>query len=310
MRYGELDGVDKRISRLVLGSVALNEANYPLTCALLDRFVAAGGTAVDTAFSYGRGSSERAIGRWIRESGRANEIVMITKGAHPVGREMASRVNPDAIRSDMTESLGRLGVSAIDVYLLHRDDVTVPVGPIVDCLDEAARQGRIRAYGGSNWSTARLDEANRYAREHGRRPFAASSPNLALAVPREPMWPGVLSITGDADARAWYARTGMPVLSWSSSARGFFTGRFAPGRVDDPDVARVYDTPENWARLDRAREVARQVGATAAQVALAWVLHHPFPTFALFGPMTLGELDESLAAGDIELTPEQVAYLG
>jgi aryl-alcohol dehydrogenase-like predicted oxidoreductase len=309
MRYGTIDGVAKRVSRLVLGSVGLREDDMPLATALLNGFAAAGGTAVDTAFSYGRGASERAIGSWLRDAGQRERFAVITKGAHPVqGWEM--RVNPEAIRSDMAASLERLGVDAIDVYLLHRDDPSVPVGPIVDCLDEAWRAGKVRAYGGSNWSTARIEAANAYAGEHGKRPFVVSSPNVALAVPNEPMWVGCVSITGDAEARAWYARAQMPVLSWSSGARGFFTGRFAPGRVDDADVARVYDSPENWARLERAREVASRKGATAAQVALAWVLHQPFPTFALIGPMTVAELEESLGAAEMELSDEEVRFLG
>jgi aryl-alcohol dehydrogenase-like predicted oxidoreductase len=309
MRYGAIDGVAKRVSRLVLGSVGLHEKDMPLASSLLERFAAAGGTAVDTAFSYGRGASERAIGSWLRSSGQSERIAVITKGAHPVqGWEM--RVNPEAINADMAASLERLGVDAIDVYLLHRDDPSVPVGPIVDCLDEAWRAGKVRAYGGSNWSTARIEAANAYAREHGKRPFVVSSPNVALAVPNEPMWVGCVSIAGDAEARAWYARAQMPVLSWSSGARGFFTGRFEPGRIDDADVARVYDSPENWARLERAREVARRKGATSAQVALAWVLHQPFPTFALIGPMTVAELEENLGAADMALSDEEVRFLG
>src|SRR5688572_31998930 len=99
MRYGTIDGVAKRVSRLVLGSVGLHEKDLPLASSLLDRFAAAGGTAVDTAFSYGRGASERAIGSWLRSSGQPERIAVITKGAHPVqGWEM--RVNPEAIRSD------------------------------------------------------------------------------------------------------------------------------------------------------------------------------------------------------------------
>jgi aryl-alcohol dehydrogenase-like predicted oxidoreductase len=163
----------------------------------------------------------------------------------------------------------------------------------------------VRAYGGSNWSTERIEAANAYAREHGKHPFVVSSPNVALAVPKEPPWPGCVSIAGDEAARAWYAREQMPVLSWSSGARGFFAGR-----ADDKEVARVYDTPENHARLARARELAERKGATTPQVALAWVLHQPFPTFALIGPMTVAELEENLGAAELELSDDEVRFLG
>src|SRR5438874_4289950 len=108
---------------------------------------------------------------------------------------------------------------------MHRDDPEIPVGAFVECLNEHLRAGRIRAFGGSNWSPERLQQANDYAREHGLAGFAASSPNLCLAVWNEPQWEGCVSAS-DKASRAWYAQSQMPLFSWSSQARGFVTGRF------------------------------------------------------------------------------------
>jgi aryl-alcohol dehydrogenase-like predicted oxidoreductase len=311
MRYGSIPGVGDRISRLVLGSVMFSPEAMELTSSLLDTFVAAGGTAIDTAHSYGQGACELALGAWLATSGRREQLTIITKGAHPEG-DILRRVTPDAITADLTESHQRLGIATVDLYLLHRDDPSQPVGPIIDRLNHHRAAGHLREFGASNWTTTRIDEAARYAAANGLVGFAASSPNLALAVPSEPMWPGCLSLAGEPAEQAWYRQHGLPLLAWSSQASGFFSGRFAP---DDPvteanqHIMRVYDRPDNWQRLARARRLAAARGGTPTQLALAWVLHHSLAPFALIGPRTLAELNDCLGALAIELTPAEVAWL-
>ena len=306
MLYGSIPAVGDRISRLVLGSAGLVSTQLDQETTLLDTFVAAGGTALDTARSYG--DSEAAIGSWLKRRGRHDDLTIITKGVHPITHG-TPRVTPAAIESDLAQSLATLGVDRIDLLLLHRDDPTQPVGPIMETLNTAVVKGQIRGAGASNWSTARIDEANAYAAQHGLAGFVAGSPNLALAVSSEPMWPDCISVAGDAAALAWYRERQYPLLSWSSQASGFFSGRFAPDTVTDPHVARVYYRPDNWERLRRARELAASRGCTPTQVALAWVLHQPFPTFALIGPRTLPELEDCLGAVDVELTDAEGAWL-
>jgi 1-deoxyxylulose-5-phosphate synthase len=307
VRYGTVDGVPGRVSRLVLGTMAFATERMPLVEELLGRFIEAGGTMVDTARVYGHGESERALGQWLK-SNDSGVLKVLGKGATYTA-EGQRNVNPAAITRELGESRDRLGVETIDLYLLHRDDPDAPVGPIVDCLHGHAEAGRIGAYGGSNWTPRRLEEANAYAAAHGLRPFVASSPNLALAVPNEPMWRECVYVTGDADAFDWYRRTRFPLFSWSSQASGFFTGRFSTDEVVDPNVARVYYRAENWERLRRVRELAEQKGATPTQVALAWVLHQPLNVFALIGPRSLPELDDCLGALAVELTPDEAAWL-
>ena len=308
MLYGSVPSVGNRVSRLVLGSVVFSPERANLVASLLDRFVAAGGTTIDTAREYGDGDSEKAIGQWLRQRDCRDDVVIITKGAHHAP-DLTRRVTPAAISDDLTASLESLGVDTIDLYLLHRDDPRVPVGPIVECLNEHHAAGRIRAFGGSNWTTRRLDEANDYAAAHGLQGFSAGSPNLALAVTNEPMWPECVSVAGDPEALAWYRERQFPLFAWSSQASGFFSGRFSPAEVVDPNVARVYYRDDNWERLHRAREIATRLDATSTQVALAWVLHQPFPTFALIGPRAESELLDCLGSLDVSLTPADVAWL-
>jgi 1-deoxyxylulose-5-phosphate synthase len=306
--YGTIPGVGDRVSRLVLGASAFSPDRMALARGMLDAFVAAGGTTVDTAHVYGDGASERALGVWLRERGRRDDVVIVGKGAS-YGPDGADRVYPAAIVAELTESLARLGVETIDLYMLHRDDPSVPVGPIVECLNEQVSAGRIRAFGGSNWTHRRIDEANAFAAARGVRGFVASSPHLALAVAKEQVARGVVQIADDRQALAWYRERQLPLFAWSAQARGFFSGRFAPDRPDELERVRVYDRADNWERLRRATEVARRHGCTATQAALAWMLRLPLNVFALVGPHTPVHLADCLGALAVRLTPEEVAWL-
>lgn len=316
MRYGSIPGLEKPVSRLVLGSMVfgIEPARYENTAQLLDRFVQAGGTTVDTARVYGRGTSERAFGEWLKAAGRRDQIVVIGKGAHHDAETLERRVTPAAIHQDIEASLREMQLDTIDVYILHKDDPAAPVGPIVEALNQEVRDGRIRVFGGSSWSHQRLAAANAYATAHGLQPFRVSSPNLALAIPNEPMWVGCISIAGDAEAQAWYAQTRLPIFAWSAQARGFFSGRYAPEQTvgatpDAQNVIRTYYSPDNWERYRRAGDLAKAKGCTLSQIALSWVLHSPLEVYALIGPASLAELDDCLGALDIALTPAEVAWL-
>ncbi|HEX5416785.1 MAG TPA: aldo/keto reductase [Chloroflexota bacterium] len=307
MKYGSIPGVGERVSRLILGSDAFSSLPVESVEELLDAWVAAGGTAVETAHDYG--VAERRIGDWARRRGNRDQLMIMTKCAHHDEQTLARRVTPEAISQDLLESLDRLGVATIDLLMLHRDDPAVPVGPIVDCLNEHRQAGRIRAFGCSNWSIRRIEEANAYAAARGLRGFSVSSPNLALAVPKEPLWHETVSIAGDGAAQAWYRRTQLPLILWSSQARGFFAGPFALDDPRTPEIARVYDGPANEERRRRAREAAARHGRTSTQIALAWVLNQPFPTFPLIGPRNVAELRDCLGALEIPLTAEESAWL-
>jgi 1-deoxyxylulose-5-phosphate synthase len=316
MRYGTIPGVGDRVSRLVLGSMVFSTEPDKIdnTFRLLDRFAAAGGTAVDTARVYSRGTSEPAFGQWLKRSGLRDQMVVIGKGAHHDMDTLERRVTPAAIHQDIDTSLHEMGLEFIDIYILHKDDAEADVGPIVTALNEEVERGRIKVFGGSSWTHHRIAEANAFAAGHGRQPFTVSSPNLALAVPNEPMWEGCVSIANDDEAQAWYRETGMPIFAWSAQARGFFSGRYRRDltdgeTVDAQNVIRTYYSADNWERYRRADELAEQKGCTLPQVALAWVLQQPLTVYALIGPATVSELDDCLGALDVELTPDEVTWL-
>jgi aryl-alcohol dehydrogenase-like predicted oxidoreductase len=300
MKYLRFAPLGRDLSRLVLGTAVYEHAPLDASLDLFDAFRDLGGNVVDTGREYG--NAEPIVGRWLRERRLDHEIVVLTKGAHHDNDTGRKRVNPVEITQDLEESLRALGRDSIDLYCLHRDDPDVPVGPILEILSQHRRAGRIRVLGASNWSTARLEEAATYAARHGVDGFACSSPGLSLAAPQEAPWPGCVTIH-EREARAWYAKRQLPVFAWASLAGGFFAG------VRSPDIARVHESAENRERLRRARALAARQGATASQVALAWVLHQPFPTYALVGPRSVAELRESVAALDLDLTPAESRWL-
>ncbi len=306
MPCGQVPGVDVPIARVVMGSMSLGIDDMPFTCALLDHYFEHGGNAIDTAYEYGGGVCERAIGRWIELRRLRERIVIIDKGGHtPLNY-------PEYVDHQICESLERLRTDYIDIYFLHRDNPEVPVAEFVDCLNAHREAGRIRAFGGSNWNPQRIDAANQYAAARGIAGFAASSPNFALARWNEPMWTPDCTTAKDADAFTWYLRKKMPVFAWSSQATGFFSGRFKPGdekKLPPNHPARVWFNGANFLRLERARELARKKGVTATQIALAYVLCQPLDIYALIGPCTLEESTTSLQALGLSLSSAEMGWL-
>jgi aryl-alcohol dehydrogenase-like predicted oxidoreductase len=291
--YRRFEPLGRPVTRLVLGTLLVAED-------VLDEWHRLGGNIVDTAHVYGDGDSERDLGAWLADRPAVREdLIVLTKGAHPSGDRR--RVTPADITADLTESIERLGRS-IDLYMLHRDDPRLPVGPIMECVNEHRRAGRLRALGASNWTCARIDEANAYAAAHGLEGFCCSSVHLSLATQNEEHWPDTLSAT-DPAISDWHERTQTPLFAWSAQARGFFAGHRS-----EP-TARVYDNEANRERRRRAQALADRAGCTAGQVALAWVLAQPFPVYAVVGVRTVAQLREAVGALDVALGEDDVRWL-
>jgi predicted dehydrogenase/aryl-alcohol dehydrogenase-like predicted oxidoreductase len=270
---------------------------------LLDAFWEAGGNIFDTAWIYAQGYTETLLGEWQTNRGVRDEMVIIGKGAH------APLCYPDVIGKQLTQTLDRLKTDYVDIYFMHRDNPDVPVGEFVDAMDAEVKAGRIRGiFGGSNWTRARMDEAIAYAEKNGRQKPGALSNNFALAEMLEPVWAGCVSASGP-EWRDWLVRHQMPNFSWSSQARGFFTDRAGRDKVSNDELVRCWYSEANFGRRDRAIALGKELGRSPIQIALAYVLAQPFPSIPLIGPRRLVELEDSLAALDVSLTPEQLRWL-
>ncbi|MCW5547470.1 MAG: aldo/keto reductase [Opitutaceae bacterium] len=293
-------GLDKPVSRLIMGCD--NQETMAHGAAVWDDYYERGGLTFDTAHIYGGGLQEKLLGHWVKHRGLREEVSLIVKGAH------TPFCNPDDLVREFDISLNRLQTGYADLYVMHRDNPDVPVGEFVDVLNEQVRAGRIRVFGGSNWSLPRIAAANRYAARKGLQGFGVVSNNFSLARMVNPVWGGCIAAS-DPDSRRWLKKHQFPLLAWSSQARGFFTDRAGPDKRDDEQLVRCWYSDDNFARRERAVALAAKKGVTPIAIAAAYVLHQPFPTFALIGPRFIHETVSSLDCLKVELTPRELAWL-
>lgn len=317
MQYARIHGIQNPVSRIVCGTAGEPFASGAAAEEYLEEMLENGINTVDTARVYGE--SEEAIGRWLSRFGRREQVVLITKGGHFDLGTGRSRLNPREIREDLERSLENLRTDSVDFYFLHRDDPSVPVGELAEFLHGLYEEGKVRVFGGSNWSAARLQEAIAYAEEHGLCPMGASSPQFSLAVQQvEDLWNGgSRSLTGESHARerAWYKETQIPAFFFSSLAGGLLTGKVQYARREEmsriltPLFVRGYGGEENLERLRRAEELAREKECSVSQLALAWVLCQGMNGFALCSSTHPGRILENAQAADLLLTEEESRYL-
>jgi aryl-alcohol dehydrogenase-like predicted oxidoreductase len=286
--------------------VALGFEDFPdfaSASILLDAFWEKGGNVFDTGWIYAGGRCERVLGEWLRARGTRDGAVVIGKGAH------SPLTYPDVIGKQLAETLDRLGTDHVDVYFMHRDNPGVPVGEFVDAMHAEVAAGRIRGpIGGSNWTRERLDGAIDYARRTGKAELAALSNNFSLAEMVNPIWPGCVAASDDA-WKAWQTERQLTNFAWSSQGRGFFTDAAGRDKHGNPEIVRCWYSESNFSRRDRAVDLADRLGRKPIHVALAYCLAQPFPVLPLIGPRRLVELDDSLLALDIALSPEDVRWL-
>ena len=299
MTYAPIPGVGRPVSRLVMG--ADYQRNIVHASAMMDDFFERGGNCIDTAHIYGGGASEKVVGQWVASRGIRKDVVILDKGAH------TPDCNPAGLVAQHKESLCRLGMDCVDIYMMHRDNPQVPVGEFIDAMNQMIRAGSMRALGASNWTLERIIEANRYAQDKGLTGFVAVSNNFSLAQMVQPPWSGCLA-NSDAASRAWFTKTQMVMMPWSSQARGFFS-RGNGADTSDAELVRCWYSPDNFQRLQRAGELAKKYKVDTTAIALAYVLRQPFPTFPLIGPRLISETASSMAGLDVELTDDEVKWL-
>jgi aryl-alcohol dehydrogenase-like predicted oxidoreductase len=300
MRYASIPGVGLKVSRLILGCD--NQETMPHATAIFDDFFERGGNAFDTAHIYAGGKPERLLGRWIEQRGLRSQVVVIAKGAH------TPFCTPEFLDSQLRESLERLQTGYADIYMMHRDNLQIPVGEFVEVLNDHLCAGRIRAFGGSNWTLARLQEAQAYAEKKGLQKFTCVSNNFSLARMVSPIWKDCISAT-DPGFKQWLTESGTSLLAWSSQSRGFFTDRAHPDRKDDAEMVRCWYSDDNFLRRERAIELAKKKGVEPINIALAYVLNQPFSSFALVGPRLISETASTLRGVSVTLTPEELEWL-
>ncbi|GLX67529.1 aldo/keto reductase [Paenibacillus glycanilyticus] len=318
MEKVKVTGTDLLSSSLALGGVPFgSKLNDEQSFALMDAYADYGGNMVDTAEVYAnwlpgeQSVSESTIGKWMKSRGNRNHLIVTTKGAHPRMSTMhISRMSPQDIREDVEGSLGRLQVDHIDLYWLHRDDRNRDVGEIVESLNALVREGKIRYFGLSNWTTDRIREAQAYAASHGLQPFSANQPMWSLASVDLSQAEDQTLVAMDEGMFALHREAGLTAIPYSSQAQGLFT-KLAEGRLslDDDTAAPMYRSDSNRMKLGRIRTLAEEKGIAVSQLVLSYMLSQPFPTIPIIGCHSHAQLEDSIQADKVRLTEEEVAFL-
>lgn len=300
---------------IALGTIPFGTAvNDRDTFAILDRFVEAGGTILDTADNYpfwaegcSGDESEAAIGAWLAARGNRDQVFLSTKvGARPIipGDRTLDRtegLSAAAIGQAIEGSLRRLGTDHVDLYWAHIEDRSVPLEETLAKFDELAGQGKIRRAGASNLPAWRLERARNVSAAHGWLPYTHLQLRHTYLRPRPYTRPAEGGHTLTTDDHLEYVRE-HDVTLWAYNTLMF--GAYT--RADRP-IAEMYDHPGTTRRLAVLREVARELGATPNQVVLAWLLadgHVP-----IVGVSTLPQLEEAIGGSELKLDEELKARL-
>lgn len=315
MKYTKIPYVNRPVSRILYGTATDTMIAGKDCKELLDDIFALGVNAFDCAREYKL--AEKSLGDWLEARGNRDQVTILSKGGHP-GPQWEKRINETEIRKDFACSSGYLKTDYIDIYLLHRDDPMVGVGEIVELLNAMHSEGKIGAFGGSNWTHERIAEANEYAYKHDMLPFTVSSPNFGLANQiQDPFEGGCVTISGPSQetARKWYLDNQMPVIAYSSLGRGLFSGRVKsddPGTIEknmDEYARRGYAYEENLERLRRCEELAATKGCTVPQIAMAWIFEQEVNTFAVVSTSKASRMQENIDALHIKLSEQEKRYL-
>lgn len=328
MKYTRIKGIEKDVAKIALGSMIFTlrddvtgaqwmEKTKKDSFRLLDTAFELGYTTIDTAVIYADAESEACIGEWMKERGNREDIFLIGKGG-AITRHLRP-YSPESIIRDVMDSLDKFQTDYIDVYLTHHDNPAVPVEEIVDAFAWLQQKGYIHGYGGSNWSNvARTKRAVAYAQEKGYPPFVVSEPGFSLAEPVYPSWGAQEESLNHPSKRAnyeFYKETQMTLFTWSSMARGFWSGVFDresfPKYKDtwDATCVRSFCHEQNFQRMDRVKEYAAHIGASVPQVALAWLLNQPLDIHPIVGANEREELTENLKALQISMGEQDLLWL-
>ena len=296
-----LSGVPQPISQLILGCD--NRNTIAEGAIVWDAWMQAGGNAFDTGFVYGGGLHEKVLGDWLKSRGVAKDTIVIAKGAH------TPYCTPRAIGIQLDISLERLGLDHAPIYIMHRDNPAVPVSEFIDALNALKSAGKIGIFGGSNWSPTRLSEANAYATAKGLEPFRILNNNLSLAVMEKPVWAGCIT-SNTTETLAYLRQNTVAHLSWSSQARGYFLPETLRNRLPaDTAPETCFGSTANAERRRRAETLATEHGVSAHNIATAWVLGQSFPSLALIGPRSPGEIASTLPGAALRLTKAETLWL-
>ena len=308
--HRRLGATDLRIAPLVLGGNVFGwTADQTTSFAVLDAFVAGGGTMIDTADAYSAwvpghsgGESESVIGAWLKHSGKRDQVQIASKVGMLPG-DGGEKLAPARIAAACDASLRRLGVETIDLYFAHQDDEAVPQEEVLAAFGKLVDAGKIRALGASNFHARRLKSANDVAREMDLPRYHVLQPEYNL-VSRHKF---------EGELQSFCVENNIGVVPYYGLASGFLTGKYRNADDFSKSVrgGRMQEFldgngPAVLAAMD---SIAEETGASLAQIALAWLKEQPAVTAPIASATSVEQVEDLLGAMNLTLTTEQLDRL-
>ena len=310
MKYVKLGNSGLEVSKICLGCMSFGESgmgthawtlNEETSRQFMKKSLDAGINFFDTANVYSLGTSEEFVGRALRDYALRDEVVVATKvhGTMRKGRNAAG-LSRKAIMTEVDHSLRRLGMDYIDLYQIHRFDPTTPIEETMEALHDVVKAGKARYIGASSMWAWQFSKAQYVAEQHGWTKFISMQNHYNL-----------LNREEEREMMPLCVDQGVGVIPWSPLARGRLTRDWdnATSRSETDEFGKGLYKPEDQVIVERVAEVARELGAPRAQVALAWVLSKSFITSPIVGATKDAHIDDAIAACELQLSAEHIARL-
>jgi aryl-alcohol dehydrogenase-like predicted oxidoreductase len=307
MKYNQLGRTGLFVSEICLGAMTFGGGvDGGFWKAIVGRALAAGVNFIDTADVYHFGQSERLVGQALKNLGVARkDIVVATKFLGEMGPGPNDRgASRGHIMDSVQGSLERLQLDHIDLYQIHGNDTVTPIDETLRALDDLTRQGLVRYIGVSNWAAWRIAKALGRSELHGYARFETLQAYYSIA-----------GRDLERELVPMMAEEGLGLMVWSPLAGGLLSGKFGPGSTAPNDARRAnFDFPpvdkdRAWACIAAMREIGEAHGVSVARVALAWLLAKPQVMSVIIGAKTVEQLDDNLAAVNLDLSGEEIARL-
>lgn len=313
MEYVNLGRTGLKVSRICLGMMSYGDANWRDWTLSLDdsrpfvkRALELGINFFDTADMYSAGVSEEVTGQLLKELAPRDEVVIATKVYNPTGDKPNQRgLSRKHIMDAIDNSLRRLGTDYVDLYQIHRWDDETPIEETLEALHDVVKAGKARYIGASSMYAWQFAKSLYLADLHGWPRFVSMQNHYNLVYREE-----------EREMNPLCHDAGIGLIPWSPLARGFLAGN-RPGKGQgetararsDKFAHNMYYQPTDYEVVDRVVELAGRKEVKPAQIALAWLLHQPGITAPIIGATKMHHLEEAVAALEIELSPEELAYL-
>ncbi len=307
MRYSMCFG--KKSSRIILGTAYFGDGiSKDDAFLMMDKFREMGGTHIDTARLYADGRAEEIVGEW-QLCRNAKEMIISSKGGYyDVDAGETPRMNPKGILYDLEKTLKALKRDTIEFYWLHRDDESVPVEEIIDFMNNLIKSGKILKFGASNWTSARIKSANEYAKNNGLIGFEASQIrfNPAYCLGERTGLVGM-----DETEFNFYKIHNMPVLAYSSQAKGFFSKMAEKGESALSEKAkRRYLCEENLSRLEVLKRLSDKYAVSIAGIISGAFSSFKTPeVFPVIGGSSVEQIEDSLKGQDIIIEKSELEQI-